>query len=226
MRRVIDFLRRLSENNDRAWFDAHRAEWQQVRALYTDFAARLIEGIAAFDPSVRGLQPRECTYRIARDTRFSADKSPYKSWLGIYVAPHGKKSGYAGYYFHLATPGDTMIGHHALAAGLYCPEGAVLRSVRDEIFDNGAEMVAAIEAAPSFALGRESMLKRTPAGFPSGSAYDELLRLKEFDLYRQVDDAFMTGDRLVERTVEAFRETYAFVELLNRAVQYAYEEMM
>lgn len=226
MRRVIDFLQRLAANNDREWFEAHRAEWQQVRGIYTAFAAELIEGIASFDSSVRGLRPQDCTYRIARDTRFSPDKSPYKSWLGIYVAPHGKKSGYAGYYLHIATPHDTMLGSHMLAAGLYCPEGAVLRSVREEILDNGAELTRAVAQARGFKLSREAMLKRTPQGFPTDTEYDDLLRLKEFDLYKPLDEKFLLADDLAARCVEEFRRTHAFVEILNRAVQYAYEEMM
>ena len=137
-------MRRLSENNCREWFDDHRNEWQQVRGIYNEFAEELIAGISTFDSSIRGLRASDCTYRIARDTRFSTDKTPYKSWLGIYIAPHGKKSGYAGYYFHIATPYDTLLNGHMLAAGLYCPEGVVLRSVRDEIFDNGAEFTQAI----------------------------------------------------------------------------------
>ena len=96
MEEIIDFFRRLSANNEREWFDAHRSEWTRVRGLAADLAARLIEGVGTFDPTVRGLRVQDCTYRIARDTRFSADKSPYKTWLGIFVAPHGKKSGYAG----------------------------------------------------------------------------------------------------------------------------------
>ncbi len=226
MRRVVDFMRRLSENNCREWFDDHRNEWQQVRGIYNEFAEELIAGISTFDSSIRGLRASDCTYRIARDTRFSTDKTPYKSWLGIYIAPHGKKSGYAGYYFHIATPYDTLLNGHMLAAGLYCPEGVVLRSVRDEIFDNGAEFTQAIEKAQGFELMRESMLKRTPQGFPTGTEYDDLLRLKEFDVSKPIDEAFLFADNLVERSVEEFRKTHAFVEILNRAVQYAYEEMM
>ena len=90
---ILDFLRRLYENNDREWFDAHRAEWMHVKRLWADFTAELIEGIASFDDSVRGLRPQDCTYRIARDTRFSPDKRPYKTWIGAFVAPKGKKSG-------------------------------------------------------------------------------------------------------------------------------------
>ena len=101
MKEVIDFFRRLHDDNTREWFDAHRAEWTRVKGRFADFTGQLIEGIASFDPEVRGLRPQDCTYRIARDTRFSPDKSPYKTYIGAYIAPKGKKSGFAGYYFHI-----------------------------------------------------------------------------------------------------------------------------
>ena len=226
MEEIIDFFRRLSANNEREWFDAHRSEWTRVRGLAADLAARLIEGVGTFDPTVRGLRVQDCTYRIARDTRFSADKSPYKTWLGIFVAPHGKKSGYAGYYLHLAPEPDPLVGGHMLISGIYCPERTLLRSVREEILDNGAEMVAAIRAADGFRLNTDNKLRRVPAGFPADSPYAELLKHKDWCIEKPVDEAFLLSDDFVERAVEEFRRTHRFIELLNRAVQYAYEEMM
>ena len=147
MKEVIDFFRRLHDNNDRAWFDAHRAEWAHVKGRFAAFTEQLIAGIAEFDPTVRGLRVQDCTYRIARDTRFSPDKSPYKTYIGAYIAPKGKKSGFAGYYFHIEPCCDSLVWSNLLSAGLYCPEPVVLRSVREEILDNGAEIAAAIRKA-------------------------------------------------------------------------------
>lgn len=225
MRTVADFIRRLRDNNDRAWFDAHRAEWQEVKTRFAAFTERLIEGIASFDPSVRGLRPQDCTYRIARDTRFSADKSPYKSWIGAYVAPHGKQSGYAGYYFHIEPSDEGVAGNSLISAGLYCPEPKVLRSVREDILDNGPDYIRALVKAEGFRLCRENTLKRTPTGFPSGTEYDDLLRLKDLYLERKTGEDFLFADDLLERTVEEFRRTKNFIRLLNRAVRFAHEEM-
>ena len=147
MKEVIDFFRRLHDDNTREWFDAHRAEWTRVKGRFADFTGQLIEGISSFDPTVRGLRPQDCTYRIARDTRFSNDKSPYKTHIGAYIAPKGKKSGFAGYYFHIEPCADSLVGCNLLSAGLYCPEPTVLRSVREEILDNGAEIEAAVGKA-------------------------------------------------------------------------------
>lgn len=224
MQEVIAFLRELHAHNDRAWFDDHRAEWKQVQAQFRAFTEELIAGIAAFDPSVAGLRAQDCTYRINRDTRFSADKSPYKTYMGAYVAPRGKKSGYAGYYFHLEPCGNPA-WRYLLTAGLYCPEPAVLRSVRDEIFDNGPEIAAAVEEAKGFRMNESNKLKRTPTGYPRDSEYDEWLKLKDVYLEQRIDEEFLLAPGLLERTLDAFRPTKRFVDILNRAVRFAHEEM-
>ena len=144
MKEVIDFFRRLHDNNTREWFDANRAEWTRVKGRFADFTGQLIEGIASFDPTVRGLRPQDCTYRIARDTRFSPDKSPYKTYIGAYIAPKGKKSGFAGYYFHIEPCADSLVWCNLLSAGAVCIEPTVLRSIREEVLDNGAQILSLI----------------------------------------------------------------------------------
>lgn len=225
MEEIIDFFRRLHDNNDREWFDAHRSEWTHVKGRFTSFTERLIAGVASFDPTVRGLRPQDCTYRIARDTRFSADKSPYKTYIGAFIAPKGKKSGFAGYYFHIEPCADSLVGCNLLSAGAVCLEPAVLRSIRDEILDNGAEIVQSIEEAEGFSICDRNKLKRTPTGFPSGTAYDELLKLKDYYLEQAVSEEFLLAGDLLEQTVERFRRTQHFVTILNRAIRFAYEEM-
>ncbi len=205
-------------------FEAHKAWYRAAKAEFEDFTARLIDGIAGFDPSVRGLAVKECTYRIYRDTRFSNDKTPYKTHMGAYICPGGKKSGNAGYYFHVEPPGEGgMIGGHALTGGLYMPLPEVLRSLREEICYNGEEFAANVRKAEGFHLATGSALKRVPAGFPADSPYAEWLKLRDVYLEMDVDDAFMTAPDLLSRTVEAFSLTADFVRQLNRAAEYARE---
>lgn len=225
MREVIEFLKQLHDNNDREWFDAHRSEWRRVQGLFNGFAEQLIEGVASFDPSISGLTAKDCTYRIARDTRFSHDKTPYKNHVGAFIAPRGKKSGFAGYYFHVEPSGDGLLGNSLLSAGLYCPEPVVLRSVRDEIFDNGAEIAAAVKSATGYRLDDSNSLKRTPKGYPAGSEFDQMLRLKDFYLHKPISEQFLLDERLLEKTLAEFRRMQPFVAILNRAVQFAFEEM-
>lgn len=174
---------------------------------------------------MRGLRPQDCTYRIARDTRFSPDKRPYKTWIGAFIAPKGKKSGYAGYYFQLEPVTDEGSGNHLLASGAVCLEPAVLRSIREEVLDHGAEMQQSIRVARGFALDTTNRLKRLPAGFPADSEFTDLLKQKDFCLMKQVDDEFVCTEDLARRVVAEFRRTQPFIGQLNRAIQYAYEEM-
>ena len=218
---LVEFLAQVRENNNREWFTAHKEEYKAVDKKLKEFAAKLIQGIATFDPSVAGLTVADCTYRIYRDIRFSYDKSPYKTWSGVFVAPHGKKAGYAGYYIHFEPTGCFLF------AGSHCPEPAALSSIREEILDNGDNMVAAIENSNGFTLCRENSLKRTPKGFPTDHKYDELLRLKDFGIEKPLDPHLLAdSDALLDAVIRDLRSTYPLVEILNRAIHYAYEEMM
>ncbi|WP_295939829.1 DUF2461 domain-containing protein [uncultured Alistipes sp.] len=226
MKEVIEFFRDIHANNTREWFHANHDRWMSVRARFMAFTEQLIEGIGEFDPSIRGLTIKDCTYRIARDTRFSPDKSPYKTYIGAYMAPKGKKSGYAGYYFHIEPCAENPAWYNLLSAGLYMAEPVVLRSVREEIMDNGAEIEKTIKAAKGFKLSTENMLKRVPTGFPADHEYAELLRHKDLFLYKPITEEYLLDKNLLENVLADFRRTQPFVDIVNRAVQYAYEEMM
>ncbi|MEG1886027.1 MAG: DUF2461 domain-containing protein [Alistipes sp.] len=226
MREIIEFISLLHQNNSKEWFDVHRAQWKHIQTQFAAFGEGLIDGISSFDPSVKGLSVKDCTFRINRDIRFSNNKEPYKNHIGIYIAPHGKKAGYAGYYFHIEPKGNGLLGNSLLSAGLYMPEPVVLRSIRDEIFDNGAEIAKAISDAKGFVLVEENKLKRTPVGYAAGSEFDELLKLKDLYLEKRISEEFLLDDRLLTRTLAEFRKTMPLVTILNRAVQFAHEEMM
>lgn len=89
MKRTLEFLRQLAANNDREWFNAHKDEYLEVKADVEAFTQKLIDAVAELEPHAGTLRPSDCLYRIYRDTRFSADKSPYKTHIGIYINPRG-----------------------------------------------------------------------------------------------------------------------------------------
>ena len=81
MKQILEFLADLTYNNNREWFVANKARYDEAHKLFLDFSARYIERLAAeVDPELAGLQPKDCVWRIYRDVRFSADKRPYKEW--------------------------------------------------------------------------------------------------------------------------------------------------
>jgi uncharacterized protein (TIGR02453 family) len=226
MKTILNFLTDLRANNNREWFAANKPRYKEAEAVFNAFAEQLMALVAEWDPSTRGLALRDCTYRIYRDTRFSHDKTPYKTHFGLYICPGGKKSGNGGYYFHIEPAGGPLIGNHLMDVGIYMPQPAVLKSVRDEIFDNGEAVMAAmgVAARAGFELDRSNSLKRTPAGYPADSKWDEYLKLKDFHLTKPIDDAYILSPGLAERASGDFRAAYDFMSLMQRSAQFAHEE--
>ena len=173
----------------------------------------------------RGARPASAGLHLPDRPRFSPDKSPYKTYIGAYIAPKGKKSGFAGYYFHIEPCCDSLVCCNLLSAGAVCIEPTVLRSIREEVLDNGAQIEAAIRKAKGFRLCSGNRLKRVPTGFPADSPYAEMLKLKDFYLEQPIAEEFLLAPDLLERTVEQFRRTQPFIAILNRAIRYAHEEM-
>lgn len=102
IKNILRFLRSLRRHNDRVWFNENKEKYLQVKAETEQLTVLLLQRIAEFDADATRLSPSDCLYRIYRDTRFSLDKTPYKTHIGIYInPPAGKKSPRCGYYLHL-----------------------------------------------------------------------------------------------------------------------------
>ncbi len=219
MKEILDFLQELSENNDRTWFEANRERYKLVKKRMDEVAEAFIAAVAEFDPTVEGVKAKDATYRIYRDTRFSKDKTPYKTWFGVYVCPRGKKSGLSGYYMHV----EPDQNHYMLCTGAYCPTSGEIKSVREEIMTEGENFEATIKAAEGFEVDWSSALKRMPQGWSAEDVYSEYYRLRNYILVKMVDKEFFLGEDFIERAAEQFRHTRPFNDTLNRAIEYARE---
>lgn len=103
MKQTYEFLQNLAENNNREWFAENKHIYKEVQGKFHALAQQLIDAVSLWDPDIAAsnLTVKDCTYRICRDTRFSRSKEPYKIHMGIFICKRGKKSPYAGSYFHL-----------------------------------------------------------------------------------------------------------------------------
>lgn len=222
MNTILSYLRQLEANNNKAWFDAHKAEYQEARAHFNAIVEKLIDGIAAFDPSVKGVGIKECTYRIHKDMRFSRDGLPYKTHFGAYICRGGKKSGYSGYYFHIGTgSGEEYPCRSFLAVGNYYMEPKVLRIVREDIELGGGDFDRIIKALhPSLSLDQDQKLKRPPLGFDAEGPYIDYIKLKNFCLSGVYDDT----DLDIEEILKVFKSAKPFLDYINRAIQFGREE--
>ena len=137
MKEILDFLRDLENNNNREWFNSNKDQYQKVLKKWNTFCESLITEIGRFDEDIAPLTIKDCTYRIYRDTRFSKDKSPYKTHFGVFLAKGGKKSMHAGYYFHIGTGYIQEYPHvHMLASGNYCYDNRAVKILREDISDD------------------------------------------------------------------------------------------
>lgn len=212
---VLDFTRDISMNNNRAWFVENKLRYESVKACFEDFVGNLISRISEFDESVSFLTPKDCTYRIYRDLRFSEDKSPYKTHIGGYINSHGKKSFYSGYYIHIEA-GASMI-----AGGSYCLPSPMLNNIRHEIYDNIDSFRKIVEDKSFRAFYPTiggSRLKTYPKGFPKDFEFIDYIRCKDYTLMHSVSDSFFDDDSCVEVIVEAFRMMKPFNDFINEVI--------
>ncbi|HAL65471.1 MAG: hypothetical protein XD81_0054 [Bacteroidetes bacterium 38_7] len=214
---LIEFYKEIKENNHREWFALNRSWYEQVKSTLEKLTQLLITQIYSFDPTIGNLKPNDCTFRIYRDIRFRHDKSPYKTFTGIYIARGGKKSPYAGYYLHIE-PGSCMAG-----GGLYDPTTDILKAARQEIFYNYDELKSIIEN-PSFRkyfngfsdMGRT---KRPPKGFPQDFEGIEILKNKHFTVAHPLSDDEIIASDFLPTTVAIFKALQPLNYFLNRAVE-------
>lgn len=181
----------------------------------------VLAGIRSFDDTIGPLSPKDCTYRIYRDQRFSKDKTPYKTHMGVYINRGGKKSGYSGYYFHL---GAKSYGNMVAVGDIWCPP-EVLKVIREDIMLGGGDFRKILsEVDPRLVLDMDGALKRVPAGFPKDTPDSDFYRVKAFCLYYAPDDKFFTDKDLASRLVDVFHSAKPFLDYINRAIDYCREE--
>ncbi len=199
---LFDFLRELEQNNDREWFKARKNRYEaEVVDPVTDFIINMAPRVAAISPHIT-VDPRPnggSRFRIYRDTRFSKDKSPYKTHVGCQFRHEAGKDAHApGFYVHLG-PGEVFFG-----GGVWGPQGEALRNIRQRIVDKPARWEEAIEGIDL----RGDQLVRAPKGFDPDHPLIDDLRRKSFFSFQNADEKLATSARF-EDAVEAQFEKVA-----------------
>lgn len=212
---IFQFLKELSVNNNREWFNEHKDDYLKAQVEFENLLTVIINQIALFDEDIKGVQAKDCTYRIYRDTRFSPDKTPYKIHFGGYINAKGKKSEHCGYYVHL------QLGNCLLAGGSLCPPPNILKALRQSVYDNIDEYLSIVED-PSFkkhfpVIG-ENFLKTAPKGFPKDFKYIDYLKCKEFICSCQVPDEFFSDKNMLANVSDIFMQLKRFSDFTNYTI--------
>lgn len=215
---TLKFLKDLKKNNNKPWFEKNKSVYLDAKEDMDHFLEQVIEGFGKIDAEIATLHPKDCTYRIYRDVRFSKDKTPYKTHMGAYLNKGGKKAPTAGYYVHLE-PGRNMAG-----GGLWMPQAPELNKVRQEIdynFHEWAKILGDRGFRKVFAdgLDKEEMLSRPPKGYDEENPAIEYLKLKSFVVTRTFTDAEVQAKTFLKEIIKTFASMKEFIYFLNRALE-------
>ncbi|MFL5810166.1 MAG: DUF2461 domain-containing protein [Flavisolibacter sp.] len=216
---TIKFLKQLTKNNNKPWFDAHRAQYEASRIDFSNFIQLAIDALQKSDTTITGLSSKDCMFRINRDIRFSKDKTPYKNNFGASIKRGGRKSIYAGYYFH-CSPGTSFVG-----GGLWMPEPEHLKKLRQEIDYNWDEFKSILKEKNFKKIygdlyqGDDVKLSRMPKGYEMDNPAIEYLKLKCFIAEKRIDDEELVTSSLHKKALTAFQALQPLLNFINRALE-------
>ena len=214
---VFDFLTKIENNNNREWFSQNKNLYEAALTNVQNFGTALIEGISSFDASVSDQEAKKCIFRIYRDVRFSSDKRPYKTHFGLYIAPNGKQSGYAGYYLHIQDNASLLSG------GLWCPENAVLKKIREEIYYAPEELLQIIENkefnSTFGGLMDIESLKKPPRNYPADFKHINLLKYRHFCVEKQVTNSEVLAVDFFKKCLKTFKIALPLINYMNELIK-------
>ena len=217
--KTFKFLRALARNNSRPWFEEHRKDYEaHLKGPFQRLITDLEPDLLAISPHYRA-DPRGSggsLFRIHRDTRFSNDKTPYKTWGGArFFHARSKQVPAPSFYLHIQ-PGNSFLG-----GGIWHPEPDVQRRIREFLIDNRSGWTRAVRS-PAFRRRYEmwgDTLVRPPRGFPAEHPLIDDLKRKDFTAGYALDDEVVLGPRLRQAVVSGFKGVVPLVDYLCAALE-------
>lgn len=216
MKSIISFLRELTSNNNRIWFNENKERYLAIKEKVETLTSQLINRIAEFEPDAIRLRTSDCLYRIYRDTRFSLDKTPYKTHIGIYInPPFGRKSPRCGYYLHLE-PNNCLV-----AGGSWCPDTPFLKRIRQDIYDNIEEYLEIIES-PEFTRYYSQVgynpVKTAPKGFSKDWEYIDLIKPRDYTTLTPITNEDLNSDNFIDLVIDRMIATKPLNDFFNYSI--------
>jgi len=215
---TLQFLEDLKKNNERDWFQANQKRYELYKTDYKNTVEEFLDTIKPLDDTLEQLEFKDCSYRINRDIRFTKDKTPYKTHMGIWMCEGKKNTNLAGYYVHIEN------GAAFAAAGLYWPDASDLKKVRREIdgfYEELEEIVNAEDFKSVFGKlesNAENTLKTSPKDFDKDHPAIEFLKLKSFLATTPLTNKDLINNNFIKNTVEKLIVAKPLIEFLNRAL--------
>ena len=214
---ILDYLSALDMNNNREWYHANKADFQKANMEFEELLQELMMEIGKFDSSILHNNPKDLTFKIVRDTRFSHDKSPYNPAFRAHISSKGKLPVPVGYYL-MIKPGDQSFLGGGLFADMFKDATTM---VRDSIAQNGDEWEKIIHE-PEFEkyfTVQGTALKNVPAGYEKEHPQADYLKYKSWYLeYPLSDEEVADAEIFLTKAAELFRIMKPFNDFLNKAL--------
>ncbi|MCI8614480.1 DUF2461 domain-containing protein [Parablautia intestinalis] len=214
---ILDYLSALSANNNREWYHANKDEYKKANAEFEKLLQAFILEIGKFDSSILHNVPKDLTFKIVRDTRFSHDKSPYNPAFRAHISPKGKMPVPVGYYL-MIKPGNQSFLGGGLFADMFKDATTM---IRDYISRNGKEWERIIHQ-PDFEkyfTVQGTALKNVPAGYEKEHPQADYLKFKSWYLeYPLKDEEVKNAEIFLVKAVELFQIMKPFNDYLNKAL--------
>ncbi|QEE49535.1 DUF2461 domain-containing protein [Flavobacterium alkalisoli] len=213
---ILPFLEDLKNNNNREWFQANQKRYKTYKEDYKNVAEELIKEVSTTDTSLKHLEAKNCTFRINRDIRFSKDKSPYKTNMGIWMSAGNKDFNMGGYYLHIEK------GASFIAGGLHMPDPVSLKKMRREIAGFYEDLEEILENKDFKKLygdfDREQSLKTAPKDYDKDHPAIDFLKLKSFTVTHKLSDKDLADKNFIKETAKKLLVMQPLIEYINRAM--------
>lgn len=214
---IIDYLSALSMNNSREWYHANKDNYKKAYAEFEKLLQILILEIGKFDSSILHNNPKDLTFKIVRDTRFSHDKTPYNPAFRAHISSKGKLPVPVGYYLMIKPNNQSFLGG-GLFANMFKD---ATKMIRDYIVQNGEKWEEIIHE-PKFKkyfTVQGTALKNVPTGYDKEHPQAEYLKFKSWYLeYPLKDEELKNADTFFAMASEIFRIMKPFNDYLNKAL--------
>ncbi len=209
----IEFLKQVKKNNNRDWFNSNKERYQKEHENIVAFADALLMEMNKHDV-IENPTGKKSLHRIYRDTRFSKEKTPYKTnWSGGFT--RATKSRRGGYYFHIE-PGNTFV-----AGGFWGPDPKDLKRIREEFAYDATPFRKILKSksfVKTFGTLRGEQIKTTPKGFDAKNPAIDLLRYKQFIVLKKFSDKEMLSENFVKQMSDAFKAMRPFVDYMTEVL--------
>ena len=216
---ALQFLNDLIANNNTEWMHANKKRYEDYKKAYHNFIASILAEMKPLDKSLEPLEVKNCTFRINRDIRFSKDKSPYKTNMGVWMSQNRNRKNAPGYYIHYEK------GNCFIAGGVWCPEANELKLIRKEIefFHDDLEKITSDKSFKTvygdLSRNENEMLKKAPKDFDPNHPAIEFLKLKSYTASHKIDEKRFTDTDFSKKIAQQLIVLKPMNDFLSRALE-------